>query len=466
MVDDEVCDMTIDFPKGVSNTSTVHSNYVKEITVSTYLITCTPAHGHVVPLLGVARHLLSSGHDVLFMTSARYAERIAEAGATFIPLPDEADVDLDDANAAFPERVGLTGPAALRFDVSNLFVRPGAAQLAAVRHVLSSVRVEAIITEPLFVGVALLQRLPRAQRPPIVALGIFPLGVKSRDVAPFGLGVTPLAGPLGRLRNAVLTHVAEKMIFGSVQREADEMSRREVGRPLGEFILAWSGDADAVVQFTVPGFEYPRRDLPDSVRFVGPLPASSAQAALPDWWQELADAPFVVHVTQGTIANTDFEQLVLPSIAALAASDALVVVSTGGRPRDSLPAQLPANVRVAEYLPYDELLPAVDVMVTNGGYGGVQQALGAGVPLVVAGQTEDKVEVSARVGWSGAGINLKTNRPSPAQVASAVQRVISDGSYRDRARALAAEIAQAPGLAGLDAVLAGFDRAAAETGRR
>lgn len=433
--------------------------------MSTYLITCTPAHGHVVPLLAVARHLLASGHDVLFVTSPRYGERVSATGATFVPLPEAADVDLDDADAAFPERAGLTGPAALRFDISNLFVRPGAAQLAVVRDILATQKVDAIITEPLFIGVALLQQLSRTERPPIVALGIFPLGIKSRDVAPFGLGVTPLPGPLGRLRNAVLTRVAERVIFGSVQREADKMSRREVGRPLGQFVLAWSGDAEAVVQFTVPGFEYPRSDLPASVHFVGPLPVTPAQVPLPEWWDELTDANTVVHVTQGTIANTDFGQLVMPTIAALEGSDALVVVSTGGRPRDSLPADLPANVRVAEYLPYDRLLPLVDVMVTNGGYGGVQQALGEGVPLVVAGQTEDKVEVSARVGWSGVGINLKTNRPAAERVAEAVHTVLSQASYRDRAREIAVEIAHAPGLGGLDAVLAGLAETSAASPR-
>jgi UDP:flavonoid glycosyltransferase YjiC (YdhE family) len=42
------------------------------------------------------------------------------------------------------------------------------------------------------------------------------------------------------------------------------------------------------------------------------------------------------------------------------------------------------------------LLPHVDAMVTNGGYGGVQQALAHGVPLVVTGDSEDKPEVAAR----------------------------------------------------------------------
>lgn len=132
----------------------------------------------------------------------------------------------------------------------------------------------------------------------------------------------------------------------------------------------------------------------------------------------------------------------------------LVVVSTGGRPVADLPGPLPQNVRVAPYLPYDRLLPRIDVMVSNGGYGGVQQALAQGVPLVVAGRTEDKVEVCARVGWSGAGVDLRTNSPAPAAVADAVHRVLADAAYPDRARALAQAFAAAPGLSGLDDVLA------------
>ncbi|WP_372969781.1 glycosyltransferase [Microbacterium sp.] len=428
--------------------------------MSNYLITCTPAHGHVMPLLQIARHLIARGDSVSFLTSPRYAEQVQKAGARLLPLPADADVDLDDADGAFPERAGLTGPAAIRFDMSNLFVRPGAAQLAAVRTALAAGHVDAVLTEPLFIGAALLQRLPREQRPPVVVLGIFPLGARSRDAAPFGLGVTPLPGPVGRLRNAILRLIAEKAIFGAVQREADAVARREVGRPLGGFVLDWAGRADAYVQFTVPEFEYPRSDLPDTVRFVGPLPSPASDQSLPEWWADLDAERPVVHVTQGTIANADFTQLVIPTITALAGSDALVVVSTGGREVSALPAELPANVRVAEYLPYDLLLPRIDLLVTNGGYGGVQQALRHGVPIVVAGQTEDKVEVSARVGWSGSGVNLRTNSPTPDQVRRAVTQVLGNEAYREKARTIGTAMREADAWRSLaevlDAVRVGF----------
>jgi MGT family glycosyltransferase len=406
-----------------------------------------------MPLLQIARHLIARGDEVSFLTSARYAERVAAAGARFVALPAEADVDLDDADGAFPERAGLTGPAALRFDMSNLFIRPGSAQLSAVRAELAARPIDAVLTEPLFIGGAFLQLLPTHERPPVVVLGIFPLGARSRDTAPFGLGVTPMRGPIGRVRNAALRTVAERAIFGGVQREADAMARRETGRGLGGFVLDWAGRADAYVQFTVSEFEYPRTDLPDMVHFAGALPAPRSEAPLPAWWPDLDGTRPVVHVTQGTIANSDFGQIVLPTITALAASDALVVVSTGGRPVDALPADLPDNVRVAEYLPYDRLLPLVDVVVTNGGYGGVQQALAHGVPIVVAGQTEDKVEVSARVGWSGAGVNLRVSTVTPAQVGGAVERVLRDPSYRAQAERIGRAMRDTDALGTLTGVL-------------
>jgi hypothetical protein len=47
-----------------------------------------------------------------------------------------------------------------------------------------------------------------------------------------------------------------------------------------------------------------------------------------------------------------------------------------------------------------ELLPYASVLVSNGSYRGVQQALRHGVPMVLAGQAEDKAEVTARTAWA------------------------------------------------------------------
>src|SRR6185436_7554639 len=88
-----------------------------------------------------------------------------------------------------------------------------------------------------------------------------------------------------------------------------------------------------------------------------------------------------------------------------------------------------------------------DVLVTNGGYGGVQMGLANGVPLVVAGTTEDKMEVCARVTWSGVGVAMKTDTPSAEQVGTAVAAVLGDPHFLARARELAAAYAGYRGAA-------------------
>ena len=86
-------------------------------------------------------------------------------------------------------------------------------------------------------------------------------------------------------------------------------------------------------------------------------------------------------------------------------------------------------------------------MVTNGGYGAVQRALASGVPLVVAGDTEDKPEVAARVAWTGAGINLGTGSPTPHAVRTAVHTVLGDPRYLQRARELEVAYTRRDGVA-------------------
>jgi UDP:flavonoid glycosyltransferase YjiC (YdhE family) len=140
------------------------------------------------------------------------------------------------------------------------------------------------------------------------------------------------------------------------------------------------------------------------------------------------------------VANSDLGQLVAPTLAALAdRSDLIVLATTGGRPLETLQGAVPANAFLERMLPFDQIMPQVDVLVTNGGYGTVTYALGVGVPLVVAGLSEDKPEVAARVTWSGAGIDLKTDSPTPGQVRDAVDTILTEPGYRDAARRLAAE---------------------------
>ena len=417
--------------------------------MASIIIATVPVHGHVTPLLSVARRLRERGDRVRFLTGTRFVQPVSDTGAEHVPLPGEADFDdRQDLAQTFPERVALKGAKALAFDIEHVFVRPARAQHEAVMALHAKERADVLLADPAFVGAAFVGGHALGDRPPVLVCGVVPLTIASRDTAPYGMGLTPLRGPVGRLRNALLAQLAARTVFAPAQRAADEIHRALFGRPLPFPVLDWPRHAEAIAQFTVPDFEYPRSDAPSTLHFVGPISASGSQAPLPPWWDQLDGTRPVVHVTQGTIANRDYRQIIAPTLEALADDDVLVVVSTGGRPLDTLPA-LPENARAAPYLPYDSLLPKTDVFVTNGGYGGVQYALRHGVPIVTSGGKEDKPEVAARVAWSGAGRRLNTETPTPAAVRDAVRSVLDQPVYRARAQAIATSMERAGGLARL-----------------
>lgn len=417
------------------------------------IIATIPVHGHVTPLLAVARYCVERGDRVRFITGSRFADVVTATGAEHVPLPAAANFDdRQDWDVVFPQRAALRGSRAIAFDIEHIFVRPGPAQHDAVVAAFSSEPADVVLTDPAFAGGALLLGRTLGRRPPIVVCGVVPLTIGSRDTAPYGLGLAPLPGVLGRLRNAVLSKVATNTVFPPAERVAQAAYRQLYRGSLPYPVLDWPRHAEAVVQFTVPEFEYPRSDAPATLHFAGPLSATGSDAPLPPWWDELDGSRPVVHLTQGTIANKDYGQIIAPALEALAGQDVMVVVATGGRPVSTLPP-LPANARAAEFLPYDDLLPRTSVFVTNGGYGGVQYALRYGVPIVSSGSQEDKPEVSARVAWSGVGRRIKAERPSAAAVGRAVRQVLDDDRYRRRAQELAGQMRLAGGLPMLSRIM-------------
>jgi MGT family glycosyltransferase len=232
-------------------------------------------------------------------------------------------------------------------------------------------------------------------------------------------------------------------VFGPVTARY-EQARGEVGlKPLGRSFLDTLISPFLYLQGTVPAFEYPRSDLPDQVHFVGPLLPDAPDAFTPpSWWKELQRTRPVVLVTQGTVAN-DPRLLIAPTLNALADEPVLVIATTGApidAALEALGGKVPANARLEPFVPYGELLPHVSALVTNGGYGGLQQALAHGVPIVVAGATEDKPETAARVAWSGAGIRLRAQSPEPQRIKRAVLKLFDDQSYTRRAGEIAAEM--------------------------
>lgn len=408
------------------------------------ILTSVPLLGHLNAVLAVGRMLVDAGHEVVALSARHFAERIERTGARFVAFPAEADVDASDMVRAYPEFATLEpGPAMTLFYFQRVFADPLVAQHQGLLALLDTFDADLIVADNLCFGILPLLLRDNPKRPAIVACGTTYLMWRRGDRGPCNLGFPPARNDAERRAYADAADALDAVFTRPFAAHLDDRLRAAGAPPLPMNVLdAVEALPDAHLQLTVPAFEYPRDDLPENVHFVGALPITPGQAPLPSWAAELEGSRKVVLVTQGTLSNLDFTALVLPTLQALADQpDLLVVVTTGGRPVEALGTDIPANARVAPYLPFEWLLPRVDAFVTNGGYNSVNQALSFGIPTVVAGQTEDKADVAARVAWTGAGIDLRTNRPECDALRAALRAVLDDPRYRDNAARLAADYA-------------------------
>jgi MGT family glycosyltransferase len=404
-----------------------------------FLIAATSLPGHVLPMLAVAQHLIRRGHEVVVHTGSLFRERAEATGAQFVPFRPQIDIDYRKIDERFPERRKFApGPAQLCFGLKHLFADAMLHQSASIRDIDRDSPIDAIIVDTMFCGTFPLLLGRPESRIPIVALGITALALSSPDTAFFGTALPPSCTRQDRARNAAMNNNLQQAMFGSVQRYFNDTLAKLGSRPLPAFLFdAMITLPDFYLQLTAQEFEYPRSNLPDGVRFVGPLlPPPSADFLPPPWWDDVGKSGPIVLVTQGTLANDNLGQLIGPTLTGLAGENLTVIAATGGPSVESITVALPSNAKAVSFLPFDRLLPKVSVMVTNGGYGAVNHALSLGVPLVVAGDSEEKPEIAARVAWAGAGINLGTGRPSPAQIRDAVRTVLTKPQYRQRAQEL------------------------------
>ncbi|MBD8063262.1 glycosyltransferase [Oceanitalea stevensii] len=406
--------------------------------MASIMLTAMPFAGHARPVRAVAGELVRRGHDVRVYTGRSYTGLFEEVGARGVPWQEAPDLDERDLAATFPRLRGRKGFRQVLVNLEDLFLGTAPAQARDLERAHAAEPWDLLAGDPMALGTRFAAERTGSRWATVSPIAVW---LPGPGIPPTGLGLTPATGPLGRVRDLALGSVAGAGTRVLTRRY--QAVRRRVGLAGdGETFATMWYSPQLVVGAGSPGLDYPRSDLPGHIRLVGDLMDDGAPpppGPLPEWWEDVTRATVpVVHVTQGT-ANVDPRDLILPAVEALAGRDVLVVVGLGHR-TPPLPGRLPANVRVAPMVPYPHLLPLTDVMVTNGGFGGVLQALRHGVPLVVACGDLDKPEIAARIGWHGAGVNLRTGRPRPAAVAAACDAVSADPRYRATAGRLGAEL--------------------------
>lgn len=289
---------------------------------------------------------------------------------------------------------------------------------------------------------------PGLQPTAYISLGLVPLVLSSVDCPPFGSCLPPDSSPEGRAKNKAMNKNVQEQLLGKAHA-----TYLEIMGSLGVAVskLPFFMDAPYILphrflQMCIPSVEYPRSDAPRNVIFAGGIPKGyrSGYTNPPAWWDEITSnkSKKIILVSQGTVA-VNFSDLIIPTMVALKGRDDMIVIVALGRKGASLRegTEVPANVRVGDFVPFDEVLPYCIAFVTNGGYGSFQHAVGNGIPLVIGGTTEDKPEIAARAEWTGIGYNLRTSTPTPEAVLAAVEEVTTNSKYKQRALELKTEMA-------------------------
>ncbi len=201
----------------------------------------------------------------------------------------------------------------------------------------------------------------------------------------------------------------------------------------------WAGAALEVVA-TLPSLDPGARGpLPRTRRFTGP-----ALARIPEPHDLTAHDPAVL-VSLSTYSYPGMTACLQRILDATADLDARVVVTTGPviDPADLRPAP---RHEVHRFVPHDELMSRVSLLVGHGGHATTVRALAHDLPMVVMPMHPllDQPMVGKAVAAAGAG-RVVAKKASVAEMREAVQHLLGTGPHRQAAARLGAEVRASDG---------------------
>ena len=277
---------------------------------------------------------------------------------------------------------------------------------------------------------------------------VYPRPIPGRP--PYGPGWAPGVGIRGRLRDALGTFMTHRL-YAQTALPALNQARRHVGLSALHGYFAQYDRAARVVVLTSPHFDYPTPRMPPNVRLVGtPLDEAATTPWAPPWSPAERQPRLLVSLSTLPQGQAPLMEHLLTALAGLPVR-AIVTLGPALSASQFTP---PPNVALETFVPHTAVLPYVDAMVTQCGLGTVMKALAHGMPLVCIPLLGDQPDNAARVVARGAGLRVPADAP-PGRLREAIQRVVTDPSFRHAARQLAANIAEEdPVQAAVDEIVA------------
>jgi UDP:flavonoid glycosyltransferase YjiC (YdhE family) len=361
------------------------------------LFATTRGAGHVGPLVPFAHACVAAGHEVLVAAAPSAAAHVRRAGLPFAALDDPDDSIM-------------------------------AETWARVRAATTPLEQGIIVFEEVFAGEFARSALPKLLR---LADHWLP-DVIVRETCEFAsvLAAEAIGVPD--------VHVA---CFLAVLDERDYDLYKPLSRLRREFDLpAPRRDRSDEPYLTLAprALEHPSfTEYAGTRRFRAP---AVRPRPLPDWWGGSDDPLVYVSFGSAAAGNGFFPELYREAVDALAGRPLRVLLTVGTEVDPAGLGPVPANVHVEPWVPQGAVMAHASAMVGHGGSGSTLAAMAAGMPLALVPLFADQPENAQRVAELGAGLRLD----GVAGLGEAVDALLEDPSYRDGARAVAAEIAALP----------------------
>ena len=380
--------------------------------------------GHLNPMTALSDALRRRGHRVTYFLLGDPPSSVTSAGFEVIPLGGTV-FRPEEYRSEFQRLGGLEGRAALHQTLA-IAVRSAKAILNVGPTAVGQAGISALIVDQASIPsgtVADQLGLPFATVCNALILHSEP------SVPPFFTPWLPRNAWYSRLRNraawAGLYRLYNPLL--SLIRE----KRRTLGLSVPSRIEdTWSNCLQISQQPDV--FEFPRQDLPEQFRFVGPLRLASREPPIPFPWNRLDDGRPLIYASLGTIQNRVAQAFRMIAEACDHLGGQLVI-STGGADPEEL-GKLAGEPIVVAYAPQRELIQRATLVITHAGLNTALDSLSEGVPMVALPVTNEQPGVAARVRWLGAGEAIALKHATPARLRRLVVQVLSNSSYRDAAR--------------------------------
>ncbi|MDV2991616.1 MAG: Zeaxanthin glucosyltransferase [Chroococcidiopsis sp. SAG 2025] len=400
-------------------------------------ILCPAETGHLNTVLPLGCELQSRGHEVSWIGILDGQPKVLSAGLNFLAIA-ESDCPQGTMARLFADLGKLKGLTALR-QTGNVLKQSANWLLRDAPGVIKKAGVEALIIDQVTAspGGTLAQFL---DLPYVNVCSALVLNYEDSIPPCFS---TWRYNPTGwaRLRNRA-GYVVMSRVTQPIRQVVSEYRQQWQLPPYSKSDELYS--KLAIISQQPAQLEYSRSNLPPWFHFTGPYHSSSGRKPVDFPFEKLTGQP-LIYASMGTLQNR--LQYVFRYIAeACHGLDAQLVISLGDSAEPESLLNLPGNPLVVKYAPQLDLLQKASLTITHAGLNTTLESLSNGVPLVAIPITNDQPGVAARIAWTGVGEFVPLSRLSVPNLRAAVQKVLTENSYKQNAIKLQQAIQRSGGV--------------------